>query len=54
MAMTKEEIELIADMVTENITNAHKEVLTSKEAAKYMKDSVTAAQLRFTEVNKKD
>ena len=36
MEMTKEEIELIADMVTENITNAHKEVLTSKEAAKYM------------------
>ena len=36
MAMTQEEIELIADMVTANITNAHKEVLTCKEAAKYM------------------
>lgn len=40
--MTKEEIELIAEMVTENITNALKEVLTCKEAA----------QVRFTEVKK--
>lgn len=36
MAMTQEEIELIADMVTANITHVHKEVLTCKEAARYM------------------
>ena len=41
MAMTQEEIKQIADMVTENIINVHKEILTSKEAARYMDISLS-------------
>lgn len=51
MEMTKEELKQLADMVSANIINASKEVLTSDEAARYM--GISKSTLYKLTMNKK-